>query len=149
MSIIAERTFDSYAGNGQAPQSGRRTFGTRPFSRQQDDFVPAKYWLNIGYEADVLNEQDETETIFVSLKTGIPLDTMEMQDLKGSAFRINMLAAQNGMLEDLLEMAKALAPGESRIISAGDMLSLQIRHVSEAVSAPADGTNPLRKKLVA
>ena len=151
MSILNQRTFDDYSRNNgnQAPQSRGRQFGTRSFSRQQDDFVPAKYWLNIGYEADVMNEQNEVETIFVSLKTGIPLDTQEMQDLKGNQFRINMLAAQNGLLEDMLDIAKQLAPGESRIISAGDMLALQIRHVSEAQAAPADGSNPLRKKLVA
>lgn len=99
----------------------------------------AQFWLNIGY---VANEGSEDEK-FISLPTGIPLDTQEPLPTNSSNadFRA-MRCAQNDLLEQLIEYAQNLEPGEEGIIN----LQVQLRRVkAEAADIPADENKYARK----
>ncbi len=84
----------------------------------------AKFWLNIGYTA---NEGTE-DAKFISLPTGIPLDTQEHVSTKSSNadFRA-MRCAQNDLLDQLLAFAEGLEPGDEGVIQ----LQVQLRRVKE------------------
>lgn len=99
----------------------------------------AQFWLNIGY---VANEGSDEEK-FISLPTGIPLDTQEALPTNSSNadFRA-MRCAQNDLLEQLIEYAQNLEPGEEGIIN----LQVQLRRVkAEAADIPADENKYARK----
>ncbi|QLF80709.1 hypothetical protein SP5M_0004 [Escherichia phage vB_EcoP_SP5M] len=103
------------------------------------DKPKAQFWLNIGY---VANEGSEEEK-FISLPTGIPLDTQEPLPTNSSNadFRA-MRCAQNDLLEQLIEYAQNLEPGEEGIIN----LQVQLRRVkAEAADIPADENKYARK----
>lgn len=95
----------------------------------------AQFWLNIGY---VANEGTE-DAKFISLPTGIPLDTQEALPTNSSNedFRA-MRCAQNDLLEQLIEYAQGLEPGEEGLIS----LQVQLRRVK----APAEDIKPDENK---
>lgn len=99
----------------------------------------AQFWLNIGY---VANEGSDEEK-FISLPTGIPLDTQEALPTNSSNadFRA-MRCAQNDLLEQLIEYAQNLEPGEEGIIN----LQVQLRRVkAQEESIPADENKYARK----
>lgn len=111
------------------------TFGQSNTAKAADSKAErpkAKFWLNIGY---VANEGSEDEK-FISLPTGIPLDTQEPLPTNSSNadFRA-MRCAQNDLLAQLLEFAEKLEPGAEGIIQ----LQVQLRRVKEAeADIPAD-----------
>lgn len=103
------------------------------------DKPKAQFWLNIGY---VANEGTE-DAKFISLPTGIPLDTQEplATNSSNADFRA-MRCAQNDLLEQLIEYAQGLEPGEEGIIS----LQVQLRRVKAAeADIPADENKYARK----
>ncbi|WYA83904.1 RNA polymerase subunit A [Escherichia phage HK2] len=103
------------------------------------DKPKAQFWLNIGY---VANEGSDDEK-FISLPTGIPLDTQEPLPTNSSNadFRA-MRCAQNDLLEQLIAYAQNLEPGEEGIIN----LQVQLRRVkAEAADIPADENKYARK----
>lgn len=118
------------------------TFGqsnTAATSTAKADKPKAQFWLNIGY---VANEGSEDEK-FISLPTGIPLDTQEPLPTNSSNadFRA-MRCAQNDLLEQLIQYAQNLEPGEEGIIN----LQVQLRRVkAEAADIPADENKYARK----
>lgn len=97
----------------------------------------AQFWLNLGYETD-----DEARP-FVSLPQGIALDTQEKEKTNSSnkdyaAFN----AAKNNLLDQLLEAAASLAPGESMIVP----LQIELRRVNgEQSEVPMDQNKYARK----
>ena len=99
------------------------------------DKPKAQFWLNIGYTA---NEGTEDEK-FISLPTGIPLDTQEALPTNSSNedFRA-MRCAQNDLLEQLTAFAEKLEPGAEGIIQ----LQVQLRRVK----APAEDIKPDENK---
>lgn len=108
-------------------------------STAKTDKPKAQFWLNIGY---VANEGSEDEK-FISLPTGIPLDTQEPLPTNSSNadFRA-MRCAQNDLLEQLIQYAQNLEPGEEGIIN----LQVQLRRVkAEAADIPADENKYARK----
>lgn len=108
-------------------------------STTKTDKPKAQFWLNIGY---VANEGSEEEK-FISLPTGIPLDTQEPLPTNSSNadFRA-MRCAQNDLLEQLIEYAQNLEPGEEGIIN----LQVQLRRVkAEVADIPADENKYARK----
>lgn len=108
-------------------------------STAKADKPKAQFWLNIGY---VANEGSDDEK-FISLPTGIPLDTQEPLPTNSSNadFRA-MRCAQNDLLEQLIEYAQNLEPGEEGIIN----LQVQLRRVkAEAADIPADENKYARK----
>lgn len=95
----------------------------------------AQLWLNLGYTIEGAGK--EGEDVFVSLPTGIPLDTQEpvQTNVKSEDFRA-LRSAQNDLLSDLLKYAEGLEPGQETIIN----LQVQLRRVKgdEAPIAPAE-----------
>lgn len=95
----------------------------------------SQYWLNIGYVAEGAGK--DGEDTFVSLPTGIALDSMERLKTNSSNQEFAQLqAARNDLLDQILTQAKALAPGEEMVFN----LQLQLRRVREEqqISVGAD-----------
>ena len=120
------------------------TFGKpQATNSSKDDRPKAQFWLNIGYPVTVKNGEGE-EQRFVSLPTGIPLDTMEAlatnsRNAEFAAFQ----AARNNLHDQFMAVASQLQPGEEKIIGLGDSgLALQIRRVNEEAAPIAAGNNP-------
>lgn len=114
------------------------TFGktnTASNSAAKADKPKSQFWLNIGY---VANEGTE-DAKFISLPTGIPLDTQEPLPTNSSNedFRA-MRSAQNDLLAQLIEFAEGLEPGAEGIIQ----LQVQLRRVK----APAEDIKPDENK---
>ena len=119
-----------------AIESFAKTFGKTATNAASTEARPkAQYWLNIGY---VANEGTE-DAKFISLPTGIPLDTQEPLPTNSSNedFRA-MRSAQNDLLEQLIEFAQGLEPGAEGIIQ----LQVQLRRVK----APAEEIKPDENK---
>lgn len=119
MAIDFQKTFGSSSNNVSG--SGK------------DERPKAQLWLNIGYDSGV--EDDEGRSRFVSLPTGIPLDTQEKLPVNSrnrdfAAFQ----SARNDLLEQILKAGANLQPGEERILN----LQIQLRRVNaEAEQIPA------------
>lgn len=116
-----------------AIESFAKTFGKTSASNSASESKPkAQFWLNIGY---VANEGTEDEK-FISLPTGIPLDTQEHLPTNSSNADFRALrCAQNDLLDQLLDFAKDLEPGAEGIIQ----LQVQLRRVkAPEADIPAD-----------
>lgn len=117
-----------------------KTFGSKTAPAANKDERPkSQFWLNIGYETDVVDDNGENR--FVSLATGIPLDNMERlqtnsRNREFAAFQ----AARNDLYDQIMDVAKSLEAGESKVIATADNgLSIQIRRINEeSVEIPAD-----------
>lgn len=97
----------------------------------------AQFWLNIGYQTEVVNEDGSKK--FVSLPMGIPLDTMEPAKVNSSnkdyaAF----MSAKNDLLNAFMAEADKLAPGEEKLVN----LQIQLRRVTGPQEAIAPDANP-------
>jgi len=110
----------------------------------------AQYWLNIGYLTDQKDEQGEFR--FVSLSSGIALDTMETLPVNSKNATFAMFqAARNDLRDQLIAEATQLKPGEAGLsepIPSMFGLQIQIRRVSEETAAVAGESNPFSRKLV-
>ena len=120
------------------------TFGKpQATNSSKDDRPKAQFWLNIGYPVTVKTESGE-EQRFVSLPTGIPLDTQEAlptnsRNAEFAAFQ----AARNNLHDQFMAVAAKLQPGEDKIIGLGDSgLALQIRRVNEESAPVSTEQNP-------
>lgn len=120
-----------------------RTFGKSSNNVQSQETRPkAQYWLNVGYDSGV--QDDDGNTRFVSLPTGIPLDAQEKlptnsRNQEFAAFQ----AARNDLLEQIMEVAKSLEPGEERILN----LQIQLRRVNDDAPEISPEQNQYVKKL--
>lgn len=102
-----------------ASNSDTNTTDTRP---------KVHVWVNIGYMQDI----EGGEPVFVSLPTGIALDTMKPVSTKGSNQEfVDFQVARNDMLQQFHEIAEQLQPGEDTIFQAEGGLAIQIRRVQE------------------
>ena len=120
------------------------TFGKpQATNSSKDDRPKAQFWLNIGYPVTVKTEAGE-EQRFVSLPTGIPLDTQEplatnSRNAEFAAFQ----AARNNLHDQFMAVAAKLQPGEEKIIGLGDSgLALQIRRVNVESAPVSTEHNP-------
>lgn len=128
MAIDFQKTFGSGSGNVKGGSSEERP--------------KAQLWLNIGYDSGV--EDNNGGTKFVSLPTGIPLDTQEKLPVNSrnrdfAAFQ----SARNDLLEQILNVGKTLEPGEERILN----LSIQLRRVNADQPEITANDNPFVRKL--
>jgi hypothetical protein len=122
-----------------------KAFGTKTADKMPTaaaDRPKAEFWINLGYTSPVLDDDDKP--MFVSLPQGIPLDTQEhlktnSRNDRYAAFQ----SARNDLLDQLLEFAKDLKPGEDRIIS----LQVQLRRVSEEAAPIDPKNNPFATKI--
>lgn len=129
-----------------------KTFGSKNDNAAsggaKDERPKAQLWLNIGYLSDAI-DPDTKERRFVSLPTGIPLDTQEPLDtrMKNRDYA-NFQAARNGLLADLIEQGNKLEPGQSVVIETDSGLAIQIRRVNpELEEATAGEGNPYARRL--
>ena len=120
------------------------TFGKpQANNSSKDDRPKAQFWLNIGYPVTVKTESGE-EQRFVSLPTGIPLDTQEAlpTNSRNSEFAA-FQAARNNLHDQFMAVAAKLQPGEDKIIGLGDSgLAIQIRRVNEESAPVSTEQNP-------
>ena len=104
---------------------GQNSNNVKGNNNSNEDRAKAQLWLNIGYNSGV--QDDEGRERFVSLPTGIPLDTQEhlptnSRNRDFAAFQ----SARNELLEQILEVGKTLEPGEERTLN----LTIQLRRVN-------------------
>ena len=95
---------------------------------QNNDRPAAKLWLNVGYWAG-----EGEDRRFVSLPTGIPLDTQE--PVKATSSNQGFAAfqqARNALLKALINAGMAFEPGQEDMVQ----LEVQIRRVNDAEQAP-------------
>ena len=117
------------------------SFGARNARQSTQNLPKAQFWLNFGIMKAATKEGEEDR--FVSLPTGIPLDTMEPAKVSGNNRDWNKFqAARNDLLAQILDVANTLEPGGEFIIQAEGELAIQIRRVSAEAEEPAvDETN--------
>lgn len=118
---------------------------TNSNSGAKGDRPKAQIWLNVGYSVEATNsETNETETKFISLPVGIPIDTAEHVKVSGNNADFRALrSAQNSLLDQILEAGKALKPGEERLLN----LQIQLRHVKDEAAPIADDDNKYAVQL--
>lgn len=104
-----------------------------------DDRPKAQFWINVGYPVDVEIDGGTTETRFVSMPMGIPVDTQEELKTNTGNAEWNMLQqARNALVQLLTETGKELKPGEERIVN----LQVQLRRVKDESAQPDAKSNP-------
>lgn len=113
----------------------------------------AQFWVNVGYVQQIQRVATDgsvaVEDVFVSLPYGLPLDTMTKADTSSRNVEFSaLMSARNNLLDQVLEVAKTLQPGEEKIIGgvAGG-LQLQLRHVSAPAAEIATDVNPFIKPI--
>lgn len=120
-----------------APKQEAQSAGTTA----QNAKPKAKLWLNIGYTAAGAGR--EGEDMFVSLPVGIPLDTTEPLQVRGSGDYREFLSARNDLLAQIMAVAGALQPGEERKLK----LEIQLRHVADEAAPIAADQNRFSRQL--
>jgi hypothetical protein len=114
---------------------GMPTFGNRFGQRPQEaapaaQRKPSEFWINVGLPTGI----SEDKFSFLSLPLGIPLDTMNPVELRGSNQEfLEFRAAQNALLDKVLKAAKDLKPGEA--VELG--LMVQLRRILGEPTAPS------------
>lgn len=116
---------------------GNRKNTSRQAANQTDDRPKAKFWLNIGMTAEHTVE-GEDDARFISLPTGIPLDTQDKlpTNSRNDVYR-QFNAARNDLMDQLIAFAEQLQPGEECILP----LQIQLRRVNEEQTEVDPGTN--------
>lgn len=116
MGIDFKKTF----GADSAPITGSTS------TTKGSDAPKAKFWLNVGYVA--VGAAEDGSDRFVSLPVGIPLDTQEkVATSSRNESYAEFQAARNDLLDQIMEVAQGLKPGEDTIIN----LQLQLRRTQE------------------
>jgi len=111
-----------------------------PASRE--NFTPAEFWLNVGYQIQVPNEKTgEMEMRFVSVSQGIPLDTMKR--VVGNSQFAN---ARNELGDRLLAVGHTVDPGGNLILKPG-MLVMQIHRTGGEVAPVTAEMNPFVREF--
>lgn len=106
------------------------------------DKPKSQFWLNIGFVAE--GEAEGEKDTFVSLPVGIPLDTQEKLKTNSSNAEFAQLqAARNDLMDQLMEYAKNLKPGEDVVIG----LQVQLRRVKEEQKVSVGNDNKFARKL--
>lgn len=103
------------------------------------EFKKATVFLNVGYQVEL----PDGSTQFVSLPFGLGLDNMSEAKTDTQNAEFNALnEAKNQLLQDLLEAAQNVAPGEGVIVSD---LQLELRVKAEPATV-LGGDNPYLKR---
>lgn len=112
-----------------------------PYATTQADRPKAQVWLNVGTTVEIPNpETGEVEEVFVALPVGIPLDTMEAMEVRGSNKNwANMVQAKNWLLDQLQALGGNVKPGEEQLV---DGLQIQVKRVGKPQTATDEGDNP-------
>lgn len=114
----------------------------------KEDRPKSQFWINIGYNVEVPVVEDGkdagTENRFVSLPVGLPLDMSQKAAIKGHDTEfVAMQTARNELLEQLIEFADKLQPGETKELN----LTVQLRRIQGEAPVIKTAENPFSKKL--
>lgn len=115
---------------------------------RQEERPQADIWLNVGYYVPVLDDQgNQVDTKFVSLRLGIPIDTMELETVpppngNNEDYRA-LIEAKNALQLQLKEAGSKLAPGQG--VPVNLELQLYRRASRENTPIPAEKNPYLRK----
>lgn len=115
---------------------------------RQEERPQADIWLNVGYYVPVLDDQgNQVDTKFVSLRLGIPIDTMELEPVpppngNNEDYRA-LIEAKNSLQRQLKEAGARLAPGQG--VPVNLELQLYRRANRESIPVPAEKNPYLRK----
>lgn len=115
--------------------------GTNNGNSTQTDRPKAQVWLNVGTTVDIPNpDTGEMESVFVALPVGIPLDTMEAMEVRGSNKNwAHMVQAKNWLLDQLQALGGNVKPGEEQLV---DGLQIQVKRVGKSQASTDEGDNP-------
>lgn len=130
--------------NNSSKTFGDRLGGNANHSNDKD-FEKAEFWINVGYSVESEDpETSEMKHTFISTPKGLPLDTQEkLKTTSGNTSFVNQRHAQNDLHDQLMDVAKTMDPGETRIIQ----LEVQIRRVRGEAAPTKPSENPFRKRL--
>lgn len=99
-----------------------------------NDRPKAQFWLNVGFTSTtpVVGEDGkptkETESYFIALPGGIPLDSLKKVSTNSSnADYAARQQATNALYDQIMEIARSLEPGADQIVN----LQVQVRRVRE------------------
>lgn len=121
-----------------APARGAGGRG-RNDNTDNDDFVPAEFWINVGKHNANTNDQGE-EIGFISLPgKGVALDQLKLPNPNSNSPYIQ---AQLDLWEQVMAFANKLEPGETVDLP----LRLQLRRVGQETSVDK-AANPFAVKL--
>lgn len=113
------------------------------------DRPKAQIWMNIGYEVDSTDKDGNAIVEFISLPTGIPLDTMDkLPANQRDVYFQKKQQASNVLLDRVLASAKTLQPGEEKVIGARGSLQIQIRRIKAEAETVDQNENGLIADLV-
>lgn len=123
----------------QTPAPAARTANgrQRPVDANGNPLPQAKLWLNWGY---LIADR------FISLPLGLPVDTMQPRELRGSSQEfLKLVTAQNDLLTSVQNMIETLAPGDEAVLMEqtmpnGVVMQVRLRRVmgEVAVEGPND-----------
>lgn len=121
---------------------GDKSNAAKSGSATKDERPKTKFWINIGYDSGVADEQGITK--FVSLPVGIPLDNQERlptnsRNQEFAAFQ----AARNNLVDQIMAVAEKLEPGEEKMLN----LQVQLRRINEDQAELPVDENIFAKKL--
>lgn len=99
-----------------------------------EDKPKSQLWVNIGYTVQV-----DGEDVFVSIPLGIPVDSINQLPTNTRNVEFNLLnQARNELLQDIINSAEDLEPGQSHTLE----LEIQLRRIDKEVDPlPADSSN--------
>lgn len=109
----------------------------------KDEQQKAQYWLNVGYVVTIPSTvegaaEGDTEERFVSLPTGIPLDTQKpLQTNSRNESFAAFQSARNDLLDQIMKVAENMEPGAEHMLN----LKIQLRRVNGEREAIAPETN--------
>ncbi|UZV39791.1 hypothetical protein [Xanthomonas virus PB119] len=108
----------------------------------------AQVWINVGYEIDSTDKDGNAIVEFISLPTGIPVDTMDSlpANQRDPYFQMKQQAS-NKLLDQVKARGAKLQPGEEVVIGARGSLQIQIRRVKAEAEIVDAGQNTLIAEL--
>lgn len=122
-----------------------RAFGTKnnAAAPAAGERVKSQFWINVGYETDMVDENTGNKR-FVSLVQGVPVDGQERLKTNSSNHEYAAFnAARNDLLDQIMEVANKLKPGQETLLN----LQIQLRRVNEDVADAPTADNKFARKL--
>ena len=105
----------------------------------------ANLWMNIGVTLMVENAEGVMEKKFISLPVGIPLDTTDPMEMRGSNKAwLEQVQVKNALLAFAQKTAASLEAGNGEFI---DDFKVQVFKRNDATTAPKKSENSLLAQL--
>lgn len=117
-------------------------FNIKSDSVSSNDKAPSMFWLNIGTTVTI----NGTEK-FVSLPMGIPLDSLQIKEYRGSNEEYaEFVAVQKQLVAALVSQFESIPAGESRKLES-KQLQMELRHAAPATERVVRSELNLQFKL--